>query len=143
MKPRRTVNPKRKLRPSPIDPTSIERLRVLSATASYGGNPEHKKNPGDFGLSPPALPRQGKSLCDDAGVFHRSEALRLLKCALERGLVSVQERNGWPQNVWAMAKNGIPIEGMLENPEIGSYHGYPMLPIDPLIEVVKSRWAAQ
>ena len=143
MRPRRTVNPKRKLRPVPAAAQTVEQLKALSKAASYGGNPEHKRNPGDFALSPPAMPRQGKSLCDDAQIFNRAEALRLVKKGLERGIVSVQERNGWPQNVWAVAENGVPVEAMLENAETGAYHGYPMLPIDPLIENVVARWKAQ
>jgi hypothetical protein len=89
------------------------------------------------------MPRQGKSLCDAARIFSRAEALRLVKKGLERGMVSVQERNGWPQNVWAVAENDVPVEAMLENPETGSYHGYPMLPIDPLFEDVLARWRAR
>ena len=143
MRPRRTVNPKRKLRAVPAAAQTVEQLKALSAAASYGGNPEHKRNPGDFGLSPPAMPRQGKSLCDAAGIFSRTEALKLVRMGIERGMVSVQERNGWPQNVWAVAENGVPVEGMLENPETGTYHGYPMLPIDPLIKDVLARWKAQ
>ena len=34
----------------------LKRLADLSERVSYGGNPEHKKNPGDFGLTPPASP---------------------------------------------------------------------------------------
>ncbi|MDB5821035.1 MAG: hypothetical protein JWQ11_4675 [Rhizobacter sp.] len=140
MKPRRTVNPKRKLRPVLGLMQVAEQFKALSKAASYGGNPEHKRNPGDFGLSPPAMPRQGKSLCDDARIFSRAGALKLLKTGLERGIVSVQERNGWPQNIWAVAPNGVAVEGMLENAETGTYHGYPMLPIDPLIVDVLARW---
>lgn len=62
---------------------------------------------------------------------------------MELGLVSVQVRNGWPQNAWAVAKNGLALEGMLENSETGAYHGYPMLAIDPLIDDVLARWAVQ
>jgi len=40
----------------------------------------------------------------------------------------------------AVADNGVPLEAMLENAETGAYHGYPMLPIDPLVEDVRTRW---
>lgn len=123
MRPRRTGSPKRKLRQRITDPAATEQLNDLARRASYGGNPEHKRNPGDFGLSPPALPRQGKSLCDDTGIVRRQDAVALLKHAFERGLVSVQERNGWPQNIWAVTDEGIAVEGMLENPTSGAYHG--------------------
>ena len=49
-------NPKRKL----LSPAEVEvrvaELRALASRARYGGNPEHKKNPGDFGLVPPFDP---------------------------------------------------------------------------------------
>ena len=138
MKPRRTANPKRKL----VEPTVAAEFRSLGSHVSYGGNPEHKRNPGDFNLSPPAIPRQGKSLCDDAGVVRRQDALDLLKRAFERGTVSVQARNGWPKNVWAVTEGGVALEAMLENHETGAYHGYPMLPIDPLRDEVLMRWGA-
>ncbi len=112
----------------------------LAEQASYCGNPEHKRNPGDFDLSPPSDPRQGKTLCDEAQVFNRAVATALLKDGLRRGLASLQVRNGWPQNVWAVTEDDVPMEAMLENREIGAYHGYPMLSDDPLRDVVLARW---
>ncbi|MBF0153560.1 MAG: hypothetical protein HQL64_07455 [Magnetococcales bacterium] len=44
-------NPKRRLRPSSETPGEREYLERLAGQIGYGGNPEHKKNPGDFGLS--------------------------------------------------------------------------------------------
>lgn len=143
MRPRRAINPKRRLSPAPADAETAERLRLLAGQASYGGNPSHKRNPGDFGLNPPATPRQGKTLCDDARIFHRRDAVTLLKLAFERGLVSEQWRDGWPQNVWAVTTHGVAVEGILENPATGAYHGYPMLPIDPLTQDVLARWEQQ
>ena len=78
-----------------------------------------------------------------SGIVKRSEAETLLKEGLRRGLVSVQERNGWPQNVWAAYQGRIPLEAMLDNPELGTYHGYPMLSYDPLYYEVLKRWNAQ
>ncbi len=115
----------------------------MAATAAYGGNPAHKKNPGDFGLNPPSEPREGKTLCDGSGIFKRAEAQALLQDGFRRGLISVQERNGWPQNVWAAHKGRIPLEAMLENPQTGTYHGYPMLSYDPLYHEVLKRWNEQ
>lgn len=143
MKPRRTVNPKRKLRPAPRGGGDEIWLWDMASKVSYGGNPEHKRNPGDFYLLPPAVPRQGKSLCDFADVYRRREALRLVREGFRRGLVSVQQRNGWPQNVWAVADNGVALEAMLENAETGAYHGYPMLPTDPLIGEIHARWGGR
>lgn len=134
-------NTKRKLRE--IVPDDLERLRDLSNRVGYGGNPEHKKNPGDFGLTPPASPRQGKSLCDVAKVFTRHEALSLLQEGMRRGLVSDREEQGWPKNVWSVTESGIPLEAQLENPMTGCYHGYPMPGSDPLAGEVLARWRAQ
>lgn len=140
MKKRTTVNPKRRLRAAPVWAEERLTLAALAEGAVYGGNPEHKSNPGDFRLSPASLPRPGKTLCDGAQVFERALAESLLKEGLRRGLVSTQERNGWPQNVWAVAENGVALEAMLENQETSVYHGYPMLSDDPLREEVLRRW---
>ncbi len=117
-----------------------QRYAALAEKAVYGGNPAHKKNPGDFGLTPPSSPRPAKSLCDAAGIFERCEARRLLQEGLRRGLVSKQQDGGWPKVVWAVSDGDIPLEARLDNSEKGSYHGYPLPPSDPLaIEIVK-RW---
>jgi hypothetical protein len=134
----RQFNPKRRF--LAVDTDVLKRLDDLSKKVSYGGNPEHKKNPGDFGLTPPASPRQGKSLCDVADVFTRHEALNLLQEGMRRGLVSDREEQGWPKNVWSVTKSDIPLEAQLENPATGCYHGYPMPGSDPLAAEVLARW---
>jgi len=131
-------NPKRRF--LAVDTDALNRLADLSESVSYGGNPEHKKNPGDFGLIPPASPRQGKSLCDVADVFTRREALTLLQEGMRRGLVSDREEQGWPKNVWSVTDGDIPMEAQLENPSTGCYHGYPMPGSDPLAAEVLARW---
>ena len=141
MKPRRTANPKRRLRPILQGEEALSHLQQLAAKITYGGNPEHKRNPGDFGLQPPSQPRQGKTLCDEADICTRREAQSLLQEGARRGLVSVQERDGWPQNIWAIAANGVALEAMLENALTGQYHGYPMLQGDPLVDEVLARWS--
>jgi hypothetical protein len=117
-----------------------ERLSELAEMIAYGGNPEHKINPGDFGLTPPSNPRSGKSLCDSARIFQRDVALELLKQGLKRGLVSDREEDGWPKNIWAVTDSEIPLEAQLENSVRGSYHGYPMPESDPLAEEVLKLW---
>jgi hypothetical protein len=119
---------------------AIAYLKQLATKITYGGNPEHKRNPGDFGLQPPSQPRQGKTLCDEAEIFTRCDAQSLLREGARRGVISVQERDGWPQNVWAIAPNGIAVEAMLENFRTGQYHGYLMLEGDPLADEVRKRW---
>jgi len=68
-------------------------LKRWRHSVTYGGNPEHKRNPGDFGLTPAASPRRDKTLCDGVNIFQRAVALKLLREGVRRGLVSEQTRN--------------------------------------------------
>lgn len=129
---RRDYNTKRRIK---IDVDAS----ALVARVSYGGNPEHKRSPGDFNLTPPALPWADASKCDDAGIFDRETALRYLRSGMQRGLVSERWPSEFPQNVWAVSDDGIALEAELENPELGTYHGYPLLD-DPFREEVLKRW---
>jgi len=105
---------------------------------SYAGNPEHKRNPGDFGLTPPSQPRADKTLCDTAQIFSRKLATKLLRRGVEHGMISEQRSGRFPQNIWSVSDDGIPLEAQLENQESGSYHGYPMPEDDPFrLEVLK------
>lgn len=137
---RRTrFNPKWRMRQSkPPD----EELQLLVNSVKYAGNPEHKRNPGDFRLTPPVQPRADKSLCDDARVFTLREATELLREGVQRGLISEQVSgpNRYPQNIWVVTRDGIPLEAQLENSEMGTYHGYPIPDTDPFQEEVLRRW---
>ncbi|GAA0627702.1 hypothetical protein ACFPTY_15770 [Halomonas beimenensis] len=138
MKPRRAgrFNYKRSLK----EPADAEVCQQLYKSVSYGGNPEHKRNPGDFGLTPPALPRADKTLCDTAGIFTKQIALALLKEGAKRGLISQQKKEGYPQNIWSVSKEGVPLEAQLENVQQGTYHGYPMPEGDPMRDIVLKVW---
>ncbi len=133
-------NPKRKLLTPAQAQARADELLTLANRADYGGNPEHKKNPGDFGLTPPSDPRQGKSLCDVAKIFKRHEAKELLKAGLKYGLVSDRMTGEWPKNVWSVTDDGFAMEAQLENSDLGIYHGYPMPETDPLTQEVLRRW---
>lgn len=132
-------NPKRRIASS--GHASQAALDALAQRVRYGGNPEHKRNPGDFGLTPPADPRPGKSLCDTAALFRRSEALHVLQAGVRKGLISDRHEGEWPKNVWSVTSSGIPLEAQLENAAKGVYHGYPMPESDPLAAEVLSRWS--
>ena len=95
-------------------------------------------NPCDFGLHTPSAPRPGKTLCDQVEIYSRAEALTLLRAGLQRGTFSEQERDGWPQNVWAVTEGGEALEAQHEGQ--GVYHGYPMPGADPFREKVLERW---
>ncbi len=122
------------------DPDELARL---AGSVKYGGNPEHKSNPGDFQLYPPAQPRADKTLCDRVGIFKRSEAIRLLREGVGKGLISEQTRGGFPQNIWSVTDDGTPLEAQLENQTRGVYHGYPMPMNDDFRDEVPKRWNNQ
>ncbi len=117
-----------------------DELEKLAAMVRYGGNPEHKRNPGDFGLTPPSQPRADKSLCDGIQVFRREEALRLLRLGVKAGMVSPWDGTAFPKNIWSMTKDGIPLEAQLENPGNGTYHGYPLETNDVFRQSVIDKW---
>jgi len=96
--------------------------------------------PGDYNLTPPSGPRRGKTLCDENREFLREEALNLLGQGFRRGMVSVQSRGRWPQNVWAVSEEGEAFEAQLENQETGVYHGYPMPQEDDFRLEVIEEW---
>lgn len=129
-------NTKRKLEGA-LEPNYLD---AFADSVRYGGNPEHKRNPGDFGLTPPAQPRPDKTLCDIVGIFTRQEAVEFLRAGIRRGLVSKGRRNNHPQNVWAVTEDGYPLEFQLENPVQATYHGYPMPDADAFREAVLTRW---
>ena len=134
---RTTFNPKRRLCSEAQLGERVRDLRGRESELRYNGNPQHKKNPGDFGLDPPSAPRLGKTLCDSTGIHTRDEARQLLLDGCLRGLFSAQEREGWPQNIWAV-KDDQALEAQAEGN--GIYHGYPMPQNDPLREEVLRRW---
>lgn len=134
--PRAKANPKPRIR-SAAEPKWLEQL---GKKVRYTGNPAHKSSPGDFGLTPPAMPRSDKTLCDGAGITQRAEAEQLLREAIAKGMISEQERNGFPQQIWAVSSSGIPLEAQLENQELGSYHGYPLQKTSPLWDLILQSW---
>jgi hypothetical protein len=136
---RRQFNRKRQIADPP--PAAAERTS-LAERVGYGGNPEHKRKPGDFNLSPPSAPRADKTLCDSVNIVTRSAALAALRDGVRRGLVSRARRGDFPQNVWSVTDDGIPLESQLENRETGTYHGYPMPEHDDLRAAVLCAWNA-
>jgi len=141
---RSRFNPKRRLHEPRLSKADREALR---SRASYTGNPAHKRNPGDFGLTPPAIAskREDKTWCDGAGIFEKAAAQSLLESGIQRGMVSSRSGSGgtFPQNIWAVNDERVAFEAQLENPAQGTYHGYPMPDTDPLKEQVLAWWEAE
>jgi hypothetical protein len=137
MKKRTGYNPKRRL--AEANALSLEKLTKLAEEAGYGGNPEHKSKPADFCLVPATNPRPGKTLCDKVRDFTKAEALGLVRAGFKRGMVSVQFRGAWPQNVWSVLEDEV-FEAQLENFEFGVYHGYPMPSDDDFRHLILREW---
>jgi hypothetical protein len=117
-----------------------DELAQLAKRVVYTGNSEHKKNPGDFCLTPPVGARPDKTLCDEAGIFTKKEALRLLRNGIKQGLISEQIRGEFPQNIWAVTDDGIPLQAALHDRTRGAYHGYPVPQTDPFRQQILGRW---
>jgi hypothetical protein len=92
-------------------------------------------------LQPPGNPRPDQTLCDKVNIFSRIEANRLLKEAFKPELISqAQARNSdtWPKYVWALTKEGHPVEGVYDGQ---GYHGYPLPDSStPLYKEIVKRW---
>ena len=128
----------RKLRSTSL---SADEHKALREKAAYEGSPHHKRNPGDFGLTPPASPRLDKTLCDEAGVFQRSVADDLFSKAIARGLVSeAMVKEGFPKQLWVVDERGQVFEATYGGSAPGRYHGYPIRRTDPLFKEVSDAW---
>ncbi len=127
----------RRIRSTSLD--EDERLRLDEAR--YEGSPLHKRNPGDFGLTPPAAPRPDKTLCDEAGITSRALARDLFARGIERGLVSdATTHGGFPKQIWVVDAEGRVFEAMYGGSRDGCYHGYPIRHSDPLFKAVREAW---
>jgi hypothetical protein len=111
----------------------------LKSRAAYEGSPHHKRNPGDFRLTPPSAPRIDKTLCDEAGIFKVAKANEIFAAAIDRGIISVAEVGGFPKQMWAVA-DGQVFEAMLGGSIEGRYHGYPIRKSDPLHDLITNAW---
>jgi len=125
-------NSKRKIRPWQGSVEDVAFAKALSGKVKYTGNPAHKRDPGDFELTPPSAARANATLCDDAGVFRRATAKALLKKGALQGLVDGRSGSEFPQLIWVVDDAGIVFEAQLENADKGEYYGYPMPLSDPL-----------
>lgn len=130
-------NTKRRIERAP----DVARLGELANCVKYVGSPDHKKNPGDFGLTPPSSPRLNASLCDDVKIFRVAEARQYLVDGLRQGFVSDRYDDGWPFNIWAVTEKDVPLEAEYANN--GEYHGYPLLENDPFATAVLRHWRAR
>lgn len=139
MQRRSGYNPKRRL--SAADAWPLEKRTAFVQQLAYGGNPEHKKKPNDYGLTPSMHPRPGKTLCDASGPLPKRDALLLLKNGAMRGMMSERLNGEVPQNIWAVSDQGPVYEAQIENAARCTYHGYPMPSEDDFRAVILGEWA--
>jgi hypothetical protein len=139
-KPPLRFNPKRRI--AKLTAEQASGMAERASAVQYGGNPKHKMNPGDFGLSPSAThdggdPERGAdALCDIVAIFRRSEARALLQAAFRKGFVDDRFEGAWPKTVWCVTEDGHVLEAELENRHLGTYHGYPLPRADPMRDKV-------
>ena len=112
----------------------------MAGRVGYVGSPYHKRNPGDFSLTPPAQPRPDTTLCDGAGIFRVEKAEQWLREGVRRGMISEPAQSGFPNHVWAVTDEGVVLEAKYGGGESGHYHGYPLFEPDPFRGVVLERW---
>lgn len=133
MSERRRFNRKRRI----IDPPlARDQLNALADRVRYVGSPYHKKNWGDFGLTPPTQPRPDKTLCDGARIVEVAVAQRWLQDGARRGLISDDPDNDFPKYIWTVTDDGIVLEARSSGGRAGEYHGYPLFEPDPFRQVV-------
>lgn len=106
----------------------------------YDGKAEHKKNPGDFNLTPPACGRMDKTLCDISGVFTHRRAIKLLREGYGKGLIDRRVDRGWPRHIWTVVDESLVLEAKPSLAGSGIYHGYPLPESDPLREKILLLW---
>lgn len=123
-------------------PLSDGEKAFLHEHAIYEGSPLHKKNPGDFGLTPPAAPRLGKTLCDEAAITQRADARALLGKAIDGGLASeATTAEGFPKQLWVVDDHGRVFEAIYGGSQTGHYHGYPIRNQTAMFDQITKAWA--
>ena len=135
MPPRKSPHTARSIQ----DAMDKDGLSELAKQVKFIGAAVHKRNPGDFGFSPQA--RNDKTLCDEVGITTRSEAQRLVREGVLRGLISKAASGQFPRVIWAV-KDGRPLEARIDNQTRGTYHGYPFSDKDEFGAIVLRRWSA-
>lgn len=116
-------NPKRRI--AKPDHFGQADLAHFDEHAVYEGMAHHKLHPSDYGFDPPVSPRPWKSVCDDLRAIGRSEACRLFKKGLRRGMVSPYLIDGLPKYVWTVDADRQVYEAKLGTDGTRwSYHGY-------------------
>ena len=103
----------------------------------YEGSPKHKEHPHLFRLPPNEGRKGDATLCDRDANFSPQD-MKLIVGFIHRGLEAglVGENDMF----WAVADNGWIMEAGVTNRSQAQYHGYPLLPSEPIAEKVYDRF---
>lgn len=108
-------------------PTGSATKESVATRARYRPSGKHKDYPapaGEWKLVPPIADAAKCAHFSDPVGAHR-DIERVLREAIEAGVVDLQFRGDFPARVWAKV-NGTVHEARLENQETGEYHGFPL-----------------
>jgi hypothetical protein len=108
----------------------------------FEGSGKHKLEPRAFDLAP--APSDGDdTYCDGHADFTPQEVSRipdLIQRGIRANLLDARSSHDDPLLIWTIDDNGWIYEGKLTNPGQGIYHGYPVLPTDPLAKTLIRRY---
>jgi hypothetical protein len=122
--------------------TALEREALVAAQVAYEGHADHKRNPARWGFIGRSGPRPDATLCEDAAVDEKDQALVLFKLAVASGLVEEGWTEGFPKRIWVVDDTEQVFELRHGGSRDGVYHGYPILKDNPFAEKVLLAWRA-
>ena len=108
----------------PANTLTPAELKRIALVARYGGSPNHKLHPNDYGFDPPNNPRPSKSPCDDLRPIAKKEAAKLLRDGIRKGMISRTEAGQLPKYIWAVDAQGGVYEAKTKPGQEIHYHGY-------------------
>jgi len=141
---RHGTNVKRQLQTPALESAA---LTALAKRATYEGYAKHKRDPRAFRLDPIPGTSIDPTLCDEHAGFTPEDMRRvpaLMMRGIAMGLTSAAQAGDCPRLLWTIDDSGWVFEARLTNEVQALYHGYPLLPGDPIASKVISRvrdWA--
>jgi len=117
----------------------------LAGRVGYEGSGAHKADPYGWGLEPYRGRRRDRTFCDLHARFAISDCERiprLLRRGVLGGLISDHAMKGDPGMLWTIDDNGWIYELRITHQGRAIYHGYPVLPSDPLARKIIARLSA-